>query len=50
MDAAARGHHECLSVLLAHGADPNHGDEVSDIHWARGLLFEGRLDFSAGLE
>ena len=29
MKAAGRGHHECLSILLAHGATVNKVDEVS---------------------
>ena len=29
MDAAEQGHHECLSILLAHGAEVNIAREVS---------------------
>jgi hypothetical protein len=29
MDAAKGGHHECLSILLAHGAEMNRVDNVS---------------------
>jgi hypothetical protein len=29
MDAAQWGHHECLSILLAHGAEVNKADAVS---------------------
>ena len=29
MDAAGRGRHECLLILLAHGAKVNKADEVS---------------------
>ena len=29
MEAAYKGHHECLSILLAHGAEVDKADAVS---------------------
>ncbi len=31
MFAAQEGHHECLSTLLAHGAEVNNTDDVSPV-------------------
>ena len=45
MLAAAEGHHECLSVLLAHGADVNKAEPrgVSAVNAYRGAFSIGYL-------
>ena len=43
MLAAAEGHHECLSVLLAHGADVNKAAKVSAVNAYRGAFSIGYL-------
>ena len=34
MIAAAKGHHECLSILLAHGAEVDRPNEASVVMWS----------------
>ncbi len=43
MLAAAKGHHECLSVLLAHGADVNKAGDVSAVNACCGAFSIGYL-------